>query len=317
MACHGTERVLIAVRKPGRPLRQCPHPAGRPCSCHRHPQSVTAALPRKPKCDCIANAEGPLPSAPELSRSRASGASTPAHQPSHTPSQSSTPASTISTTVSNATAVTTASAPDAASDGSGLDPDQSASQPQAPMPAPLQANATENIGQTITIHLSLCATCLSQPQQNIVFQLPLTLGNNGLPIIVQLPAHQASSQGPTTTHIVPQIFESQGHASTSTLAPTPRIPTQHNHNPAPQGQTITAVASLGGECGSGHCNCGPSCPCVGCVVHPYNSATEDFVFSAYQNLVDFPDQQGQGQLWDSQQSALAAPAVAPGGLCWR
>ncbi|KAK8064267.1 hypothetical protein PG996_008919 [Apiospora saccharicola] len=232
---HGKERLLIAVRKPGRPLRQCPHPPGRPCSCHHQPQSVTVALPRKSKCDCIADAEEPLPTAPEPSRSEMSGTCTPAYQRSHTPSQPSTPASTTSTAGSNATAVTTASASDAAPDDSGLNPDQ--------------------------------------------------------------------------THVVPQIFE--GHPFANDLSPAPRIPTQQNT--PPQGQIAPLVAGLGGECGSGSCNCGPSCRCIGCVVHPYNSATEEFVFSAYQDLMDFPDR--PSQLWDpqQQQSVLAAPVVAPGG----
>lgn len=167
------------------------------------------------------------------------------------------------------------------------------------------------VSQTITINLGICGTCLSTPQQNIVFQLPSTIGHNSVPIIIQLPAHQAASQGPTTAHIVPKIIE--GHPSTNALAPAPapapQIPPPHN--PLPQGQLASSsAASLGGECGLGSCNCGPSCRCVGCVVHPYNSATEDFVFSAYQDLVDLPDR--QGQLWDLQQPVLPTPVVAPG-----
>lgn len=186
-----------------------------------------------------------------------------------------------------------------------------ASQRQPSTPAPLQADAMGTMNQTITINLSLCASCLSQPQQNIVFQLPPSLGHKTVPIVIQLPTHQAASQVPTTTHIVsqPQVFE--GHPPTNALTPVPapQIPAQHN--PLPQGQMSASIASLGGECGSGSCNCGPSCRCVGCVVHPYNSATQEFVFSAYQDVVDFSEQ--QGLLWDPPQSALSLPAVATGG----
>jgi hypothetical protein len=45
---HASERLMVPVRKPGRPLSQCPHPASRPCSC----AAVTAAIPRKQKCRC-------------------------------------------------------------------------------------------------------------------------------------------------------------------------------------------------------------------------------------------------------------------------
>lgn len=39
---------MVPVRKPGRPLSSCPHPASRPCSC----AAVTAAIPRKQTCHC-------------------------------------------------------------------------------------------------------------------------------------------------------------------------------------------------------------------------------------------------------------------------
>ncbi|PNY29600.1 Protein GRISEA [Tolypocladium capitatum] len=45
---HANERLMVPVRKPGRPLSSCPHPSSRPCSC----ATVTAAIPRKQKCRC-------------------------------------------------------------------------------------------------------------------------------------------------------------------------------------------------------------------------------------------------------------------------
>ncbi|CAG1986890.1 unnamed protein product, partial [Fusarium graminearum] len=45
---HANERLMVPVRKPGRPLSSCPHPASRPCSCGR----VTAAIPKKQACHC-------------------------------------------------------------------------------------------------------------------------------------------------------------------------------------------------------------------------------------------------------------------------
>ncbi|KAI5866318.1 hypothetical protein GGS23DRAFT_381340 [Durotheca rogersii] len=46
--CTHSDRVMIPVRKPGRPLSSCPHPPGRTCSC----SPVTAAIPRKTQCGC-------------------------------------------------------------------------------------------------------------------------------------------------------------------------------------------------------------------------------------------------------------------------
>lgn len=45
---HADERLMVPVRKPGRPLSTCPHPASRPCFC----AGVTAAIPKKQPCRC-------------------------------------------------------------------------------------------------------------------------------------------------------------------------------------------------------------------------------------------------------------------------
>ncbi|KAI0434197.1 hypothetical protein F5Y09DRAFT_281113 [Xylaria sp. FL1042] len=45
---HQAERIMIPVRKPGRPLSSCPHQKGKPCNC----SNITAAIPRHGKCGC-------------------------------------------------------------------------------------------------------------------------------------------------------------------------------------------------------------------------------------------------------------------------
>lgn len=57
---HANERLMVPVRKPGRPLSQCPHPGGQTCMCG----SVTAAIPRKQTCHC---GSGPSSSTPAQS----------------------------------------------------------------------------------------------------------------------------------------------------------------------------------------------------------------------------------------------------------
>jgi hypothetical protein len=37
------------------------------------------------------------------------------------------------------------------------------------------------------------------------------------------------------------------------------------------------------------CNCGPTCQCVGCISHPFNRATRDYVRSAYEDISFSPD----------------------------
>ncbi|KAF9876090.1 grisea protein [Colletotrichum karsti] len=80
---HANERLMVPVRKPGRPLSTCPHPPARGCGCG----SVTAAIPRKQKCGCgsstagtptessaassIIKAESPASDAPPMSPTKA------------------------------------------------------------------------------------------------------------------------------------------------------------------------------------------------------------------------------------------------------
>ncbi|KAM7197387.1 hypothetical protein V8F33_005608 [Rhypophila sp. PSN 637] len=45
---HFNERVMVPVRKPGRPLSTCPCPPGKPCACG----GVKVAIPRKQQCGC-------------------------------------------------------------------------------------------------------------------------------------------------------------------------------------------------------------------------------------------------------------------------
>ncbi|EJT81677.1 grisea protein [Gaeumannomyces tritici R3-111a-1] len=54
---HAKERLMVPVRKPGRPLSVCPHPPGRPCACG----GITAAIPRAQKCGCGPSDAAPAP----------------------------------------------------------------------------------------------------------------------------------------------------------------------------------------------------------------------------------------------------------------
>ncbi|KAH6956819.1 hypothetical protein DER45DRAFT_287738 [Fusarium avenaceum] len=77
---HANERLMVPVRKPGRPLSTCPHPASRPCSCGR----VTAAIPKKQACHCGPSKDAESPTTkPENGDSTSS--STPQSPVSKTP----------------------------------------------------------------------------------------------------------------------------------------------------------------------------------------------------------------------------------------
>ncbi|KAL7951795.1 hypothetical protein V8C42DRAFT_305234 [Trichoderma barbatum] len=52
---HANERLMVPVRKPGRPLSSCPHPSSQLCGC----AAVTAAFPKKQKCRCGTSEKAP------------------------------------------------------------------------------------------------------------------------------------------------------------------------------------------------------------------------------------------------------------------
>jgi hypothetical protein len=41
------------------------------------------------------------------------------------------------------------------------------------------------------------------------------------------------------------------------------------------------------------CGCGPGCECIGCISHPYNEATQEYIRSIYQSSFDGFDEQNQ------------------------
>ncbi|SPO05021.1 related to putative copper-activated transcription factor [Cephalotrichum gorgonifer] len=77
---HANERLMVPVRKPGRPLSLCPHPPSRQCGC----AGVTAAIPRKQTCHCGTS----KPSAPKGSASPEEASPAPSDPSTKSPTQS-------------------------------------------------------------------------------------------------------------------------------------------------------------------------------------------------------------------------------------
>ncbi|KAL2885633.1 Protein GRISEA [Ceratocystis lukuohia] len=81
---HASERVMVPVRKPGRPLSICPHPSTKPCAC-----GVTAAIPKKSTCSCSPSGSKAEPCA---SKSVGAGAGAAALVPASSPTPAPDPA---------------------------------------------------------------------------------------------------------------------------------------------------------------------------------------------------------------------------------
>ncbi|KAF4314321.1 hypothetical protein GTA08_BOTSDO01606 [Botryosphaeria dothidea] len=63
-SCNHKDRLLLEVRKPGRPLSSCPHLGGN-CSCER--LVINYTIPRSSECACPSNGEEPAPVAEVVS----------------------------------------------------------------------------------------------------------------------------------------------------------------------------------------------------------------------------------------------------------
>lgn len=80
---HANERMMIPVRKPGRPLSICPHPPNNRCSC----TSVTAALPRTRRCGGCVSKPGASSGSASASASGPSGPASSAKAVPRSPSK--------------------------------------------------------------------------------------------------------------------------------------------------------------------------------------------------------------------------------------
>ncbi|KAJ6787537.1 hypothetical protein PWT90_02792 [Aphanocladium album] len=78
---HANDRLMVPVRKPGRPLSSCPHPASRPCSC----AAVTAAIPKKQTCRCGPSSSQPAGAEKVKKESESNGSSLPTSPSRSTP----------------------------------------------------------------------------------------------------------------------------------------------------------------------------------------------------------------------------------------
>ncbi|KAI1437048.1 hypothetical protein GGR50DRAFT_136959 [Xylaria sp. CBS 124048] len=92
---HQAERIMVAVRKPGRPLSSCPHQKGKHCTC----SNITAAIPRNAHCECGTPAPIAAPTRPVVKTEPSASVSDMA------PSSPTSPTKTISFRIQKSTAM--------------------------------------------------------------------------------------------------------------------------------------------------------------------------------------------------------------------
>ncbi|KAF5628545.1 copper-activated transcription factor [Fusarium tjaetaba] len=377
---HANERLMVPVRKPGRPLSTCPHPASRPCSCGR----VTAAIPKKQACHCGPSKDTESPK-PENSDSTSS--STPQSPVSKTPGsgyrvqktsskggsssrrESVDPSAfqrmdpkmlNILPSFEDISQKPATSLPDMSPYGSvGMTPADGPFGPvmypmfQPHIPPPMMSPGTSketiagqsgSITSTQVLEQPIQSTpkagsCCGGGNSNNIASVPITMpsvpsppkvkaksccsSSNDSPKLDQkndnvptndIPTPNSMMMSPFPTPIMmpngmyayypqPTVFtyppqygsylqplqpeQWRQVMATMTFAGQGGMPSPFGMHGATPFPSPTAPQTPHSATGTSHqCSCGASCECVGCAAHPYNEATQNYVRSAWQSMMD-------------------------------
>ena len=137
-----------------------------------------------------------------------------------------------------------------------------------PFTAMVQSPVSQMPAQPITAHPPACTNC-GHNQPAMLIYLPF--GS------IAQPVGFAGTGGP--------VYVVQQPASMN-VAP----PAEFTRQPP-----VTAITVPMGGCASDttglgtihECNCGPGCQCIGCIAHPFNDATQEYIRSAQNAYEDF------------------------------
>ncbi|EWZ39925.1 hypothetical protein FOCG_09433 [Fusarium oxysporum f. sp. radicis-lycopersici 26381] len=377
---HANERLMVPVRKPGRPLSTCPHPASRPCSCGR----VTAAIPKKQACHCgpSKDTESPKPengdstssSTPQSPASKTPGSGYRVQKTSSKGGSSSRRESVdpsafqrmdpkmlnILPSFEDISQKPVAPLPDMSPYGSmGMTPADSpfgpvmypAFQPHIPPPMMSPGTSKETMaGQSGSITSTQvleqpiqstpkAGSCCGGGNSNNIASVPITMpsvpgppkakaksccsSSNDSPKLDQKNDNVPANDIPTPNSMMMSPFPTPIMMPNGMYAyyPQPTVftyPPQYGSYLQPlqpeQWRQVMAAMTFAGQGGmpspfgmhgatpfpaptapqtphsatgtSHQCSCGASCECVGCAAHPYNEATQNYVRSAWQSMMD-------------------------------
>ncbi|KAH6696831.1 grisea protein [Plectosphaerella plurivora] len=159
---------------------------------------------------------------------------------------------------------------------------------------PLQATALPEPSTTTTNGVPKAANGLPMsPYQTGVMGPQIFPSYMPHPTLFTYPAHYGSFMSPLQPQQWKQTMEAMQYGQ-----PVPPLP---NYDaPTPFAYNATVSVGTNGHNGSADgvtshmCTCGEGCQCVGCAAHPYNDATQDYVRSAWQSMVDEAYTNGHG-----------------------
>ncbi|KOS19980.1 Protein GRISEA [Escovopsis weberi] len=239
---HANERLMVPVRRPGRPLSSCPHPPSRPCLCAA---AVTAAIPKKQKCRCDTS-QPVAANGLEVKTEAAPGADVTPLQASSSKG-SETPGHRVQKSVSKSKA--------------GKKPID---------PAALERMDASQVNIVSPFDAGLAKSPPPPPQSAAT-----TPGNPGYGVM-QFVSPEAASAAP---HLSQSI--DPGPQNMPVADPT------YDHYTAMPMPAMHQMSHMNGTSWTSHqCGCGDSCQCIGCASHPYNEATQNYVRSAWNMMME-------------------------------
>lgn len=252
--CNHIGGQLWAVRPAGRPNKACIHGPGDLCLCaHYFPLTfLKAAVPRNKKCPCPGAANGKAKCSCDTSKNSDAGASTPEDE---------TKPIFYKDLLARGLQVTTepvdlsVSAPAPASCCSVPAPAQ-------PAPAPV------------------AASCCSGPTT--------TLPAQQMPVPAPAPAPGSCCAPPVKIEpgMMAPALTNGHHGRSESISSAPFTPTQQFQSP-PAFPDLKLESPMGDGTGADlHvCECGPTCNCVLCIDHPYNTATMNHITTEFGQIM--------------------------------
>lgn len=175
-----------------------------------------------------------------------------------------------------------------------------------------QANPSIHVArpsmQATAVTLPLCTSCLTHKQATILVQSPRRGSTMEAISPMDLPHSIVNAS-------IIYVIVPNGPTTVAAPAPlqSPQQPPAASPSPYPPMSSMSETGGCGGQGLLHECHCGPSCQCIGCVAHPFNNATEQYVLSAYNNIFDSPvaDEQDIQVYPEHPPSGDMSPALGP------
>ncbi|OAG08588.1 uncharacterized protein CC84DRAFT_1257426 [Paraphaeosphaeria sporulosa] len=309
--CDHRDRVLVEVRKPGRPLSSCPHPTGS-CSCER--VVINYTIPKSSECACPSDAASPVlvnngtgrVQKPRGRKSTATTFNTAVLEKAIKAAQDGETDSSSLLTGTPTSESNNASNPSSASSTPRLAPlqkdvDPVIAQSSAPTSRPATSQGVSSCCKPKPVQAqsgSCCSSKAAPPPQSAPAKKSCCGGSTPAqptqPLMPQphmpqnYPQHLSNfTQYPTQFPTPPFGMSHPGNNFMHTQPPFNFNTPIYNHMASgyqpPVSMPMTPMNGHAAHHNPEHnCHCGDSCSCFGCAAHPNNATMIEYVRSMHQ-----------------------------------